>query len=76
MKLSFNGRLFRDTLFGHGFRNQKLDCFKRWSGCEEVRALLLFLRFFTSFATKLQQRISGDRSSPLFVSTDLVLVTL
>ena len=25
---------------GHGFRNQKLDCIKRWSGCEEVRALL------------------------------------
>ena len=35
---------------GHGFRNQKLDCFKRWSGCEEVHALLLcvvaFLQLF------------------------------
>ena len=35
---------------GHGFQNQKLDCFKRWSGCEEVHALSLcvvaFLHLF------------------------------
>ena len=59
---------------GHGFRNQKRDRFKRRSGCEDVRALLLCL---VAFSNLLRQAATNVRRSFVpFASKHLVLITL
>ena len=61
---------------GHGFRNQKLDCFMRWSGCEEVRRSRLCVVAFLHLFRHQPGNEFLERSSPLFVSTHLGLITL
>ena len=69
--LSFNGRLFRDTLLVMASEITNLIVSR--GGVDAKKFALsssVFLRFFTSFATN-RHRTSGDRSSLLLVSTHL-----
>ena len=75
MKLSFNGRLFRDALFVMVSEIRNLISSR--CGVDAKKFALsssMLLLFFTSFVTN-QQRISGHHSSPLCVSTHFVWIT-
>ena len=75
MKLSFNGRLFRDTLLVKTSEIRNLTASRGGSACEEVRALLLCVAAFLHLFRH-QPATNFWRPLVHFVSTHLVLVTL